>query len=148
QQVLKTFTGVEHRLQFVRELHDRVYYNDSKATNILATEKALQSFDQPTILLAGGLDRGNSFDELLASMKNVKAMVLIGETKEKIKQTANEANIPVAIADTVTDATNTDHEMSSTGDVILLSPACASWDQYQTFEERGNMFVQAVHTLQ
>src|SRR5699024_11216957 len=73
KQVLKTFTGVEHRLQFVRELHDRVYYNDSKATNILATEKALQSFDQPTILLAGGLDRGNSFDELLASMKHVKS---------------------------------------------------------------------------
>lgn len=148
QQVLKTFTGVEHRLQFVRELHDRVYYNDSKATNILATEKALQSFDQPTILLAGGLDRGNSFDELLASMKNVKAMVLFGETKEKLKQTANKANIPVAIADTVTDATKTAHEMSSPGDVILLSPACASWDQYKTFEERGNMFVQAVHTLQ
>src|SRR5699024_1794690 len=125
-----------------------VYYNDSKATNILATEKALQSFDQPTILLAGGLDRGNSFDELLASMKNVKAMVLFGETKEKLKHTANKANIPVAIADTVTDATKTGHEMPSPRDVILLSPACTIWDQYKTFEERGNMFVQAVHTLQ
>lgn len=148
QQVLKTFTGVEHRLQFVRELHDRVYYNDSKATNILATEKALQSFDQPTILLAGGLDRGNSFDELVASMKNVKAMVLFGETKDKLKHTATKANIPVVIADTVTDATKISHEMSDPGDIILLSPACASWDQYKTFEERGNMFVQAVHTLQ
>src|SRR5699024_10303218 len=109
---------------------------------------ALQSFDQPTILLAGGIDRGNSFDELLASMKNVKAMVLFGETKEKLKQTANKAKIPVALADAVTDATKTAHEMSSPGDVILLSPACASCDQYKTFEESGNMFVQAVHTLQ
>src|SRR5699024_11807669 len=103
---------------------------------ILATEKALQSFDQPTILLAGGLDRGNSFDELLASMKNVKAMVLFGETKEKLKHTANKANIPVAIADTVTDANKTANEMSSTGDVILLSTACASLDQYKIFVEK------------
>src|SRR5699024_6006152 len=117
------------------------------ATNILATEKALQSFDQPTILLAGGLDRGNSFDELLASMKNVKAMVLFGETKEKLKHTANKANIPVAIADTVTDATKTAHEMSSPCDVILLSAVCASWYQYKTLEERGSILVQAVHTL-
>src|SRR5699024_3774401 len=103
---------------------------------------------QPTILLAGGLDRGNSFDELLASMKNVKAMVLFGETKEKLKHTANKANIPVAIADTVTDATKTAHEMSSPGDVILLSPACASWDEYETVEESGSMFVQGVHAVQ
>src|SRR5699024_12714050 len=91
QQVLKTVTGVEHRLQFVRGLHDRVYYNDSKATNMLATEKALQSFDQPTILLAGGLDSGNSFDELLASMKNVQAMVLVEETKEHVTKAATTA---------------------------------------------------------
>src|SRR5699024_6817710 len=118
-----------------RELHERVYYNDSKATNILATEKALQSFDQPTILLAGGLDRGNSFDELLASMKNVKAMVLFGETKEKLKHTANKANIPVAIAGTLTHGTKDVNEMSGAVPVILLTAGWGRWDQYKTFEE-------------
>lgn len=148
KEVLQTFTGVKHRLQFVRELHGRIFYNDSKATNILATQKALQSFEKPTILLAGGLDRGNGFEELFSSLQNVKAMILFGETKEKLQQTALEAGIPVVMANHVTDATNFAYDMSTEGDVILLSPACASWDQYKTFEERGNMFVQAVHTLQ
>ena len=148
QSVLKTFSGVKHRLQFVANIDNRLFYNDSKATNILATQKALQSFKQPTILLAGGLDRGNSFESLLPFLTNVKAMVVFGETAEKLKDLAKEANIErVQKVKNVGEAANTAYQMSKEGDIILLSPACASWDQCKTFEERGDMFIQAVHIL-
>ncbi|WP_047984554.1 UDP-N-acetylmuramoyl-L-alanine--D-glutamate ligase [Ornithinibacillus californiensis] len=147
-QVLSTFTGVSHRLQFVDQINGRLFYNDSKATNILATQKALSSFNEPTILLAGGLDRGNGFDELIPFLKQVKAMVVFGETANKLKETAERAGISTIIeAENVTDATRAAYELSEPGDVVLLSPACASWDQYKTFEERGDMFIQAVHTI-
>ncbi|WP_404452507.1 UDP-N-acetylmuramoyl-L-alanine--D-glutamate ligase [Virgibacillus necropolis] len=149
QKVLKTFSGVEHRFQFVARIDDRLFYNDSKGTNILATQKALDSFDQPIILLAGGLDRGNDFDELLPYLKNVKAMVLFGETKMKLKDLAKKAGITtVELVEDVTIAVEKAYSLSRQDDVILLSPACASWDQYRSFEERGDMFVQAVHTLE
>lgn len=146
--VLKKFSGVKHRLQFVQKVNNRLFYNDSKATNILATQKALQAFSQPTILLAGGLDRGNSFDSLIPFLQHVKAMVLFGETAPKLESLARHANIEkVTLAKDVQEATNIAYELSQEGDVILLSPACASWDQYKTFEERGDMFVHAVHIL-
>ena len=146
--VLSTFSGVKHRLQFVANIKDRLFYNDSKATNILATQKALKSFTQPTILLAGGLDRGNSFDSLLPDLEHVKAMILFGETAPKLAKLANEANIKtiVSVKD-VAEAAKVAYEVSEKGDVILLSPACASWDQYKTFEERGDMFIRTVHIL-
>ncbi|HIV74168.1 MAG TPA: UDP-N-acetylmuramoyl-L-alanine--D-glutamate ligase [Candidatus Pseudogracilibacillus intestinigallinarum] len=147
-QTLTTFSGVEHRLQFVGKIQDRLFYNDSKATNKLATEMALQSFQRPTILLAGGLDRGDDYDDLIPFLANVKGVVLFGETKLKLKEMAEKANIEhIAIVENVKEAVPVAFSMSNEKDVILLSPACASWDQYKTFEERGNMFVQAVHTL-
>ncbi|QKY68960.1 UDP-N-acetylmuramoyl-L-alanine--D-glutamate ligase [Lentibacillus sp. CBA3610] len=146
--VLTTFAGVRHRLQFVNRINDRLFYNDSKATNILATQKALSSFKQPVILLAGGLDRGNEFDDLKPFLKNVKGIILIGETKDKMSRVAREAAIPfIERAENMEDAVEQAYNLSERHDVVLLSPACASWDQYQTFEERGNMFIQAVHTL-
>ncbi len=146
--VLRTFSGVRHRLQFVTELAGRRFYNDSKATNILATEKALQSFDQPLILLAGGLDRGNGFEELQPSMENVRVLVAFGQTKEKLAKSAKEAGVEeVIFADWIEDAVKSAYTYSKAGDVILLSPACASWDQYKTFEERGERFIQAVQSL-
>lgn len=148
RKVLRTFSGVKHRLQFVDNINSRLFYNDSKATNILATEKALASFQRPTILLAGGLDRGNSFTELIPYLHHVKAMVVFGETAEKLKDTAIKAGISkIKHVNNVKDAVYEAYDLSTTDDVILLSPACASWDQYQTFEERGDMFIQAVHTL-
>ncbi|MDL4841265.1 UDP-N-acetylmuramoyl-L-alanine--D-glutamate ligase [Aquibacillus rhizosphaerae] len=147
-QVLTTFTGVKHRLQFVENINGRLFYNDSKATNILATSKALKSFDQSTILLAGGLDRGNDFDELLPYLKNVKAMVVFGETALKLRDIAYKSGIEkVELVDNVKHAAQKAYQLSNKNDVILLSPACASWDQYRTFEERGDMFINAVHTL-
>jgi len=148
-QVLKTFSGVKHRMQYVKGLHGRSFYNDSKATNLLATSKALSAFETPTILLAGGLDRGNAFDELAPYLKHVKAMVLFGETAPKLRELAQNNGIEkTLIVDNVKQAAEAAYRISEEGDVILLSPACASWDQYRTFEERGDMFMEAVHTLE
>src|SRR5699024_1600642 len=148
EKVLTTFSGVEHRLQFVDKIRGRYFYNDSKATNMLATEKALHSFRQPVILLAGGLDRGDNFDGLIPHLENVKAIVSFGETKEKLKLLAEKAGIEAAEAvENVEEAVEKAYGLSEEDDVILLSPACASWDQYATFEERGNIFIQNVHKL-
>lgn len=146
--VLSTFKGVKHRLQFIEEIKGRRFYNDSKATNILATENALAAFDMPTILLAGGLDRGNEFDELIPSLKNVKAMIIFGQTADKLERIGIEAGIKtIQRVDNVDKAVPAAFQLSEEGDVILLSPACASWDQYKTFEVRGDIFIEAVHKL-
>lgn len=146
--VLTTFQGVDHRLQFVKNVNGRRFFNDSKATNILAATKALQSFNEPTIYLAGGLDRGNEFDELIPALKNVKAVITFGQTAPKIERVAKEAGISTIVrVDTVKEAVPVAYEHSMEGDTILLSPACASWDQFKTFEVRGDIFVEAVHKL-
>ena len=148
QEVLKSFTGVRHRLQFVKEHEGRKFYNDSKATNILATVNALTAFDTPVVLLAGGLDRGNEFDELIPYLKNVKAMVTFGQTAPKLERVGRSAGIKVIErVDNVDKAVPVAFAYSKPGDVILLSPACASWDQYKTFEVRGDIFIEAVHKL-
>jgi len=148
QNVLRTFTGVRHRLQFIKTIAGRKFYNDSKATNILATTKALEAFKEPVILLAGGLDRGNSFDALVPYLRRVKALIAFGETKEKIAMAAKEAGVKtIRFVNNVTEAVPCAFELSDPGDIILLSPACASWDQYRSFEERGDMFIKSVHTL-
>ena len=147
-EVLRTFTGVKHRLQYVAEVSGRKFYNDSKATNILATVNALAAFKQPIILLAGGLDRGNEFDELIPYLKNVKALITFGQTAPKIERVGKEAGIKQIIhVDNVDKAVPVAYQQSAAGDVILLSPACASWDQYKTFEVRGDIFIEAVHKL-
>lgn len=146
--VLSTFMGVKHRLQFIGEKADRKFYNDSKATNILATTKALAAFKKPIVLLAGGLDRGNSFEELIPSFKNVKVLITFGQTAEKLEEAASLAGIKeIKRVDNVEKAVPEAFKLSEKGDVILLSPACASWDQYKTFEERGDIFIEAVHKL-
>ncbi|MFY4773775.1 UDP-N-acetylmuramoyl-L-alanine--D-glutamate ligase [Metabacillus sp. RGM 3146] len=148
RKVLTAFSGVKHRLQFVASIEGRKFYNDSKATNLLATSKALQAFEQPTVLLAGGLDRGNEFDELKPFLSNVKALITFGETAPKLERIAREAGIEVIKrVDNVDTAASVAFDESEQGDVILLSPACASWDQYKTFEQRGDIFANAVHKL-
>ncbi|MGD7048204.1 UDP-N-acetylmuramoyl-L-alanine--D-glutamate ligase [Rossellomorea marisflavi] len=148
RKVLSVFAGVKHRTQFVKEVEGRKFYNDSKATNSLATKSALNAFAGPTILLAGGLDRGNDFDDLIPYMKNVTTLIVFGETAQKLEETGRKAGIESIITvDNVEKAVPVAYEYSRPGDVILLSPACASWDQYRTFEERGDMFINAVHML-
>lgn len=146
--VLKVFAGVKHRTQYVGEVNGRKFYNDSKATNTLATKAALSAFQSPIILLAGGLDRGNGFDDLIPYLKNVKAVITFGQTAEKISETARKAGIKTIVhAENVSDAVPKAYQLSEKGDIILLSPACASWDQYKTFEQRGDIFIEAVHRL-
>src|SRR5699024_362929 len=123
--------------------------HDSKATNILATQKALAGFDlEHLILLAGGLDRGNGFDELLPSFKGLKAIILFGQTKDKLAEVAKKAGVSqILFTEDVETAVPLAFSLSQTDDTILLSPANASWDQYPNFEIRGDRFIAAVDQL-
>ncbi|SFP04530.1 UDP-N-acetylmuramoyl-L-alanine--D-glutamate ligase [Salibacterium halotolerans] len=146
--VLRHFQGVEHRLQFVGRVHKRDVYNDSKSTNILSAQKAVAAFEAPVVLLAGGLDRGNSFDALIPSLQKTKAAVFYGESREKLAEAAKKAGMESwHFADTLEEAVEKGFLLTDEKDVFLLSPACASWDQFQTFEERGDTFIQAVQSL-
>ena len=149
RETLNLFHGVPHRTQYVGEIQGRKFYNDSKATNILATKMALSGFEtSKVVLLAGGLDRGNTFDELIPSLKGIKAMVVFGQTKEKLMDAGKKAGIETIVtADSVEQAVPLALENSTDGDVILLSPANASWDQYPNFETRGNRFMEVVNQL-
>ncbi len=146
---LRHFGGVEHRTEYVGERAGRKFYNDSKATNILATEKALSGFENPqTILLAGGLDRGNEFDDLVPSIKDLKAIILFGESQGKLKKAAETAGIvQIKLVETLQEAVLESWSLSQSGDNILLSPACASWDQFKNFESRGTNFKEAVKQI-
>ncbi len=143
------FSGVPHRTQYIGEWQQRKFYNDSKATNILATEKALSGFEPgKVVLLAGGLDRGNNFDELVPSLKGIHTIVLFGETQKKLAEAAEKAKIPeILFTKNAESAVALAFEHSREGDSILLSPACASWDQYKNFEVRGDRFIAAYKKL-
>ena len=147
KEVLNNFAGVEHRIEFVAKINGREFYNDSKATNVDSTITALKSFDNDVVLILGGLDRGHSFEPLLPYLKNVKHIVCYGETKERIKEVAIKNNIDVTVTNNLEDAVHAAYNMSLEGDTILLSPACASWDQYKNFEDRGNEFKKIVRNL-
>jgi UDP-N-acetylmuramoylalanine--D-glutamate ligase len=148
KEVLSTFGGVRHRTQFVREWNGRKIYNDSKATNCLATKSALSAFNAPIVLLAGGLDRGHSFEELREEMSGVKAMVVFGETSLRLIEFGKSCGITnIVRAIDVEDAVGYAAKLSEEGDIILLSPACASWDQHESFEIRGNLFIERVMKL-
>ena len=147
QKVLKSFKGVEHRMEYVLELCKRKFYNDSKSTNIESTITALKSFSTPVILLLGGLDRGHSFDGLIPYLKQVRFILTYGETKYRIEEFAHQQSIPCVLVDNLEMATKRAYQLSNEGDTILLSPACASWDQYETFEQRGIEFKSIVNSL-
>ena len=149
KKAVQNFHGVKHRTQFVKEVNKRRFYNDSKATNIIATQTALRSFtNQSVVLIAGGLDRGNGFDELVPDLKAVSGIVLYGETKEKLQEAAKVAGVPVIeVVNTLEEATKKAYAISKEDDIILLSPACASWDQFKNFEIRGDEFIQVVENL-
>ena len=147
REVLNNFCGVEHRLEFVTKLNERTFYNDSKATNVKSTTIALNSFKEPTILIMGGLDRGHSFEDLKPYLKNVTHIMCYGETKNRIKEFCDNLNIDCTVLETLEEATKGAYNISNPGDVILLSPACASWDQFDSFEDRGKEFKRVIDEL-
>ena len=144
---LKEFGGVEHRIEYTRTLNGIEFYNDSKATNVTSTQIALNTFKKPTILLLGGLDRGHSFEDLTDYMKNVKLVCSFGQTKDRIKEYVDSLNIDCIVHETMKEAIEEAYKNAKPGDVILLSPACASWDQYKDYEERGRIFKEIVKEL-
>lgn len=148
QVACQNFKGVHHRLQYVGEIAGRYFYNDSKATNNQAAATALASFNSPTIWLCGGLDRGISPDPLKPSMTHVKGCIAMGQTKDDFIAMAQAADVEKMTTCTdMASAVEAAYAMSEEGDVILLSPACASWDQYLNFEVRGEAFIKAVKAL-
>jgi len=145
--VLKEFKGVEHRIEFVREVNGVKYYNDSKATNIVATKTALSAFKTPVIILLGGLDRGHDFFELKDYMKYVKHIVALGQCRNRVEEFAKAMNIPCTNVEFLKDAVPAAVKVAEKGDTVLLSPASASWDQYEHFENRGDEFKELVNKL-
>lgn len=145
--VVRNFKGVEHRLEYVDTVNGRKFYNDTEATNIKCTQIALSSFDEPTILILGGLERGQDFFELSDYLQHVKSIIAIGQCRERVVQFANMMDISVYSYEFLKDGFKKAYEVSKDGDVILLSPASASWDQYKECEIRGTEFKNFVYDL-
>lgn len=152
--LVKTFTGVDHRCQLIREVHDVKYYNDSIASSPTRTIASIKSFEKPVILLAGGYDKKIPF-EPLAEEGNpyIKEIIIMGATKEKIRKVfedlkANKGiNVPFHIVNSLEEAVIKARDIAEAGDYVVLSPACASFDAFPNFEVRGNKFKELVNNL-
>lgn len=146
---VKSFMGVEHRIEYVREKDGIVYYNDSKGTNPDSSIKALEAMSRPTVLIAGGYDKHSEFDEFLDAFKDtVKLLVLIGATAQLIETTARKHGFTNIIrAESLEEAVKICAQNAVTGDAVLLSPACASWDMFKSYEQRGELFKKYVNEL-
>ena len=142
-----SFKGVEHRLEFCGEVNGVKYYNDTEATNIKCSQIALSSFNKPTIIILGGLERGQDFNDLNPYMKNVKAIIAIGECRKRVEEYAKSLNIPVYVHEHLKEGFKEIPTIAEEGDVVLLSPASASWDQYKECEIRGAEFKKYVSEL-
>lgn len=147
--VLQRFRGVEHRLEFVCSKEGVDYYNDSKATNAEAALRAIRSFPGRVILIAGGLDRGDDFHLLIPTFQQyVKAVITLGQSADKLLAAARAAGVSrCERVNSIEEAVSAAKKIARPGDTVLLSPACASWDMFKSFEERGSIFKRAVHTM-
>lgn len=143
------FTAVEHRIEYVTEKNGVVYYNDSKGTNPDAAIKGIQAMNRPTWLIGGGYDKGSSYDEWLNSFDGkVRSLVLIGQTKEKIREAAERLGVCSCIlCENLQEAVKICAEKAQPGEAVLLSPACASWGQFDNYEQRGDCFKEYVKNL-
>lgn len=148
-ETLKVFRGVEHRLEYVTTISGVKFVNDSKGTNPDASIKAIEAIDRPLILIAGGYNKNSDFSNFIKTFKGkVKEVVLIGETAPIIEKEAKKYGFSnISVATSMHDAVFLAYKLSQPGDVVLLSPACASWDMFKSFEERGRVFKKAVHSL-
>lgn len=144
QDVLRTFGGVAHRTEYIGEFKGRKVYNDSKATNNVATEAALSGFTAPIVWLCGGLERGADLSPLRHAMTHVKHVIGLGETGQRFAELAEQQQVAATVTQAMEEAVKAAFDVSEPGDIILLSPASASWDQYKTYEERGEHFIRSV----
>jgi len=148
REAVQTFQNLEHRMEFVATIRGVEFINDSKATNVNSTWYALESMTKPTVLILGGVDKGNDYS-LIAELvqEKVKAIVCLGTDNLKIHEAFASLNIPMADAATAADAVQAAFHFAEKGNTVLLSPACASFDLFKNYEDRGNQFKQAVKDL-
>ena len=145
---ISSFTGVEHRIEFVRELNCVKYYNDSKGTNPDSTEVAIAAMDGDVILIAGGYDKNSNFDNLIEKSKDkLKTVILLGETADKISNSCKKSDVEFYIVKDLNKAVELAKKLAVKGEDVLLSPACASWDMYSNYEARGRHFKDLVREL-
>ena len=142
------FQNVEHRLEFVAKVHGISFINDSKATNVNSTWFALESMEAPTVWIVGGVDKGNDYSELLDLVKDkVKAIICLGTDNQKIKDTFNGVVETIVEARSAMEAVSYGYRLAKKEETVLLSPACASFDLFENYEDRGNQFKSAVRAL-
>lgn len=148
-QAIATFAGVRHRMEEINTPGGVLYVNDSKATNPDSTIKALESFAQPVILIAGGRNKGSRFDVLAQAIKQrVKELILLGEAKEELRTAVIKAGFKnIHVVEDFPQAVLLASRLAQNGDVVMLSPACASWDMFKNYEQRGDLFCQLVREL-
>lgn len=149
---LRAFTGLEHRLKFVREVKGVKYYDDSIATTPGSAIASMQAFDQPKIIILGGSEKGADFAEMaaVAAETNVKLAILIGSEAEKIEHLLKQKNVPLKNLGTdisMKEIVKTAEERAEPGDVVVLSPACASFGMFKNYKDRGDQFIAAVENL-
>ena len=146
---VKHFQAVEHRIEYVATKNGVVYYNDSKGTNPDAAIQAIRAMKWPTVLIGGGYDKQNTYDEWIEAFDGkVKLLVLIGQTREKIAECAKKHGMEnIVLADSFEEAMDTCVKAACPGDAVLLSPACASWGMFPNYEVRGKMFKEYVNSL-
>ncbi|MBL7910461.1 MAG: UDP-N-acetylmuramoyl-L-alanine--D-glutamate ligase [Bacteroidia bacterium] len=145
---LQDFQNIEHRLEFIATINGIEFINDSKATNVNSTWYALESMQKPVVWICGGQDKGNNYDELFDLVKEkVKAIVCLGKDNKKIVAAFKDAVELIVETDNATDAVAASYKIGKKGDVVLLSPACASFDLFQNYEDRGMQFKRAVKGL-
>lgn len=149
KEAIRKFKAVEHRIEYVATIDDVIYYNDSKGTNTDASIKAIQAMSRPTILIAGGYDKKVTFDDWAKELNGkIKCLVLLGETSQQIADTVKKYGFEnIVFTDSLKEAVKVCKEKAKPGDAVLLSPACASWDMFDSYEQRGDMFKELVKKL-
>ncbi|MFC1550591.1 UDP-N-acetylmuramoyl-L-alanine--D-glutamate ligase [Candidatus Neomarinimicrobiota bacterium] len=145
--IMKSFTGIEHRLEFVRELRGVAFINDSKATNMDAVEVAVQSYDNPLVLILGGKDKGADFSKLIPYTSKIKSIIAYGDARARIDEVLKD-QITTRKFEKLREAVKKSLTFSEQGDCVLLSPGCASFDQFLNFEDRGNQYKVWVNALE
>jgi UDP-N-acetylmuramoylalanine--D-glutamate ligase len=145
---LKTFKNAPHRLEYVATINDVQFYNDSKATNVDAVKYALESFDEQLVWIAGGVDKGNDYSLIMDEVnEKVKALICLGKNNVRLRDAFHDKIIDILETDTMRDAVNGAMNYARANDVVLLSPACASFDLFKNYEDRGNQFRETVLAL-